>query len=148
MNFTGLKEAENYLRINFPEKVISKENWSPYKTFVHCAQTIDYSMTGYPEYKPLIIQYTIGKIVLAKFLRQGFMTHNLQAPVPGAPEIAEEGDIREGLELLLSSLIRFREFSGNLHRHLIFGKLSKEEYDKYFCMHIVEHLSEFSLKGE
>lgn len=120
-----------------------KDNWSPYKTFVHCAQTIKYSMEGYPKTKPLIIQLTLGKIVFKSYLKQGYMKHNLSAPVPGSPFIEDSNDINRGIDILIDAIDLFQKFEGEFKRHLIFGGMTKEEYGTYFSMHIMDHLSEF-----
>lgn len=142
----NLHDARDYLLQNFADRAVEKENWSPFKTFVHCAQTIDFAKTGYPEYKPVIIQDTVGRLVIGKFLRQGYMRHDLTAPVPGAPEIASSGAAEAGLSMLVESIDHFLTWEGDLKRHLIFGRLDKADYDRYFTMHIVDHLSEFKLR--
>ena len=70
------------------------------------------------------------------------MSHNLQAHVPGAPAFASTGTAQEGVRVLLDTIEKFENYSGELKPHLIFGKLSKESYDQYFSMHIADHLSE------
>jgi hypothetical protein len=118
--------------------------WSPYVIFVHCSKTIEYSMVGYPELKPLIIRNTIGKVVIAKFMKQGFMKHDLMADVAGSPVIEDKGSFQEGMDILLTSIEKFIQYQGDLRPHLLFGKLNKESYDQYFAMHIADHLREFS----
>ena len=121
---------------------VKSENWSPYKIFVHCAQTIEYSMTGYPVMKSKVLRYTIGKIAIKKFIGQGFMKHDLAAPVPGAPVIEDVGTVKEGVEILINAIKKFEAFNKELSPHLMFGKLSKNDYDQYFSFHIEDHLSE------
>ena len=121
---------------------IQSKNWSPYKIFVHCSQTLEYSMTGYPVMKPKIFRSTLGKIAIKKFVSQGFMKHSLSAPVPGAPDIKDSGTPKEGIDILLKSIDKFKAFNGELAPHLAFGKLSKDNYDKYFAYHIADHFSE------
>lgn len=136
----NIKEVLSSKYYNYTGK---KDNWSPYKTFVHCAQTINYSMEGYPKYKPLIVQLTIGRFVFKKYMKQGYMKHNLSAPVQGSPFIEDSSDINLGIDILINAIDRFQEYDGFFKRHLIFGNLTKEEYEIYFAMHIKDHLSEF-----
>jgi hypothetical protein len=144
--FSGsLHDMKEYLLRTFSQGEFQKKNWTPYKTFVHCAQTIEYAIDGYPEYEPLFIQNTVGKAALKKFLHQGFMKHSLTAPVPGAPAIHSEGKTEDGLRILAAAIDRFLHYDGELQRHLIFGKMNKQEYDAYFTMHIDDHLSEFTV---
>lgn len=144
MTITTLQEAKAFLQQTFDGRDWPKKNWSAYKTFVHCAQTIEYSMTGYPKPKPAFIQNTVGKLVIRKFLKQGHMRHGLTAPVAGAPEIAEAGgSTADGLARLMTAIDTFLAHRGPLQRHLVFGELTHDAYDRYFAMHIVDHLSEF-----
>lgn len=117
-------------------------NWSVYRILQHCAQTIEYSMTGYPQQKPKLLQWTIGKLAISKFLRQGYMKHNLAAPVPGSPALIAEGTPAEGLELVRNAIVKFKQFDAPFQPHLLFGNLTKSQYDQYFAMHIADHLSE------
>ena len=146
MALTTLQDAKAYLQQTFDGRDWPKKNWSAYKTFVHCAQTIEYAMTGYPAPKPVWLQNTVGRLVIRKFMKQGFMRHGLTAPVAGAPAIDDAGGTTaEGLARLLAAIERFQSHTGELQRHLVFGALSHDAYDRYFAMHIVDHLSEFDL---
>lgn len=127
-------------------RVTSASPWSLYRLLHHCAQTIDYAMTGYPASKPVWFQRIIGKLVLHRFMRQGYMRHNLQAPVPGSPALLHEGTAQEGIALLRQTIHRFQQYRGTLHPHAFFGQLTHEEYDRYFAMHIADHLSATGIK--
>lgn len=118
------------------------KNWTFYEILSHCSQTIEYSMTGYPAMKPALLRNTVGRLVIKRFLRQGYMKHNLSAHVPGGEAITNSGSTEEGIQRLIKSIEKFQAFNGKLALHLIFGTLSKEEYDKYFSMHVADHLSE------
>lgn len=139
---SSLDEAKKKLMELSKQKVIQGANWSAYKVFVHCAKTIEYAMTGYPALKPAIVRKTIGRIVIKKFLRQGYMKHDLQADVPGSSSIDETGTAKQGLEVLIAAIDKFTAYNAPLKPHLIFGDMSKEEYDQYFAFHIADHLSE------
>jgi hypothetical protein len=47
---------------------------------------------------------TIGKLVVKKFLKQGYMKHDLQAIVPGSPESNKEGTVKEAVDILKNSI--------------------------------------------
>ncbi len=123
------------------------KNWSLYKIIVHCTQTIEYSMIGYPKQKNIIIQYTVGKMAISHFLKKGKMSHNLKAPVPGAPSIQENGNVSQAIEHLINTIDSFNAFDQKLKPHLLFGKLTKNQYDKYFTLHIKDHFSELVLRN-
>lgn len=119
-----------------------KTDWSMYHTLVHCAETIEYSMNGYPEMKPAFLRATVGKLAIKKFLRQGYMKHSLVADVAGGRKIKEDGSFEEGKNILLSMIDEFLNYKGKFAPHLLFGNLSREEYDQYFVLHIQDHFSE------
>lgn len=121
---------------------VQTTNWSAYRILQHCAQTIEYSMSGYPASKPKWFQLTVGKFVIGKFLKQGYMKHDLAAPVPGSPALTQEGSLQDGLRLLRAAIEKFQAYDRPLQPHLFFGTLTKAEYDRYFAMHIADHLSE------
>ncbi|MEO3945828.1 DUF1569 domain-containing protein [Gorillibacterium sp. CAU 1737] len=126
---------------------VSTKQWPLYEILAHCAQTIEYSMTGYPQMKPKLVRKTVGRMVIRKFLKQGFMKHDLTAHVPGGAKLKPQGTVQEGVELLQQAIDAFQAYSGPLAPHLIFGELSKDEYDRYFAMHIADHFSEVEHAG-
>lgn len=145
MQFKSLADVTKELLAMDEHDAIKTKQWPLYEILAHCAQTIEYSMTGYPQMKPKIVRKTIGRIAIKKFMKQGFIKHNLTEHVPGAAKIATQGTIREGIDLLLKAIHDFEEYKGPLAPHLLFGELSKEEYDRYFAMHIADHFSELQL---
>lgn len=64
---------------------IKTPNWSVTEICLHCAQTVDYAMTGYPQLKPAWIRATIGKLAIRRFLRQGYMSR-FDCPCSGRRE--------------------------------------------------------------
>jgi hypothetical protein len=144
LKLTSLEDAKRELLLLKEASNVKTKQWSLYKILVHCTQTIEYSMKGYPKLKPKIIQVTVGKIAVSKFLKQGYMKHSLTAPVLEAPDIPEGGNLDIVFQNLMDSIDDFVAYSTELKPHLLFGKLTKEEYDKYFAMHIADHLSELN----
>ncbi|WP_019914277.1 DUF1569 domain-containing protein [Paenibacillus sp. HW567] len=142
VQFSSLADVKIELVKMLEQEDIQTKQWSLFEMLTHCSQTIEYSMVGYPQMKPKIVRNTIGRMVIRKFLRQGFMKHDLAAHVPGAAKLEKQGTAKEGIEILLKSIDKFTAYNGPLAPHLVFGALSKEEYDKYFTMHIADHFSE------
>ena len=60
------------------------------QAMVHCAQSIECSVRGYPEDWPMLLRATVGKVVLGRFMSKGFMAHDLAKPVPGLPPEPEQ----------------------------------------------------------
>lgn len=139
---SSLADVKTELLRMLEKEDVQTKQWSLFEMLTHCSQTIEYAMVGYPQMKPKIVRNTIGRMVIKKFLRQGFMKHDLTAHVPGAAKIEKQGTAKEGIDTLLKSIDKFTAYKGPLAPHLVFGMLTKEQYDKYFTMHIADHFSE------
>jgi hypothetical protein len=119
-------------------------DWDTNRVFHHCAQSIEYSMTGYPENKSFLFQKTIGKIVLGTFLYRGYMSHNLSDPIPGAPPLPNPSlSYLTGLERLQRAVISFLEYTSPPAPHFVYGEVSHTDYNKIHAMHIANHLNLF-----
>lgn len=142
-----LEEAKQELSRIQQGEVRSVGTWSAYEMLAHCAQTIEYAMSGYPVMKPKVVRSTIGRVAIRKFLKQGYMKHSLTAHVPGAHKPEGKGTAQEGAALLAQVIDSFQAYKGPLQPHLLFGNLDKSEYDQYFAMHIADHLSELEYQA-
>ena len=128
------------------DKAISHSgSWNPATVFIHCAQSIDYSITGYPEHKSDVFKNTVGSLAFSAFALKGAMAHGLDQPIPGAPAINSDQDLPQALATLKKSLIDFNRYSGTLEPHFAYGELSKAEYEAAHVMHIYNHFDEFQV---
>lgn len=119
--------------------------WSSYKVFTHLAQSIDYSLHGYPSLKPAWFRSSLGSAAFFAFETAGTMKHSLDEPIPGAAEIPAKGDSADALQRLIVSLERFVAHRGALHPHFAYGALSKGEFAHAHVLHVRDHLREFVL---
>lgn len=142
LHIVSLEEAKKELMRLKETSHVQVKNWGVAEICLHCAQTIEYAMVGYPVMKPALIRGTIGKIAIRKFLSQGYMKHNLSAHVEGGSKLDSDVDDQEGIQKLLDTIDLFQAYTRELKPHLLFGRLSKSEYDQYFAMHIADHLNE------
>ncbi|TGK33435.1 DUF1569 domain-containing protein [Leptospira gomenensis] len=115
--------------------------WDAGKIFLHCAQSIEYSVQGYPENKSVVFQNTAGKLAFLKFSFSQKMSHDLEAPIPGATEIRSDTDWKKSLSILRETILKFRAYGGELKPHFAYGNLTKSEYDLAHAMHIADHFS-------
>ena len=147
--FASLAEAAAALRSLRSARVIEvRSGPTLHQLLVHCAQSIEYSRSGYPELKPPWLRKTVGRLVLHLFMALGFMRHDLAAPVPGAPAIAPEGDSQAAWDRLLAAIDGFQRHEGPLFPHLLYGDLDKATYDRVQALHIANHLSTISTGPE
>lgn len=106
----------------------------------HCAQSIDCSIDGYPKPATWLVRAVIGPRVLKRFLAQGFMRHDTNAPVPGLPPPDSALTSKAGLERLEAAIGRFRAHTGPLAPHFAYGAVSKAAYEAVHAMHVANHL--------
>jgi hypothetical protein len=119
--------------------------WSPYRVFTHLEQSIVYSMDGYPQMKPAWFQASVGSAAFFAFETAGAMRHGLDEPIPGAPDIAVDGDAVSAIDALVHALQRFDAHTGVLRPHFAYGALSKGQYAAAHSMHVQNHLGEIVL---
>lgn len=118
--------------------------WTWSKTLLHCAQSIDYSMTGYPQAKSALFQRTAGAAAFSYFNSHGRMSHNLLEAIPGAATLDANAATAHALAALRASIDKFQKFTGQLKPHFAYGALNRIEYEKAHAMHIANHLSVFT----
>lgn len=121
----------------------SATEWTWAQTLVHAAQSIEYSLHGFPQPKPRWFQRTLGRWVFGHFARQGRMSHSLTAAIPGAPALDPATPDDVALARLLAALDAFAAWQGPLQPHFAYGPLSHAEFAQAHAMHLADHLSHF-----
>jgi hypothetical protein len=127
------------------EKPATLGDWDLYQILIHCAQSVEFSMSGFPEHKPPIFKNTIGSLAFSAFSQKGEMTHGLSEIIPGAPLIPTSEDSASAYIRFRESMVRFRSYSGTLAQHFAYGQLTKLEYERAHAMHFYNHLLEIEL---
>ncbi|MCG8316724.1 MAG: DUF1569 domain-containing protein [Pseudomonadales bacterium] len=123
--------------------LVMDQPWSIYKVMIHLSQSMEYSMTGYPELDPPAKQ-AAAKLVWQAFKTQGYMSHNLGAVVPGAPEIPDDGPTFESYERYRNACSDFQNYTSALHPHFSYGELTYEEWELAHAFHAADHFSGLS----
>ena len=119
----------------------SIQGWTPSEVFNHCAQSIEYSMDGYPELKPAWFRRSVGPAAFAVFSARGAMRHPLTESIPGAAPLAEPASQEAALQRLQAAFARFAAHTGALQPHFAYGALDHEEYAQAHVLHLYNHLS-------
>jgi len=78
------------------------------------------------------------------FSSMGKMIHDLGDPIPGAPPLVSDIDIKFTLDRLKEALLEFRSFEDTPAAHFAYGELSKREYEIAHVMHLYNHLQEIN----
>jgi hypothetical protein len=137
--------ALNQLDQLMQQEPIAKGSWNLAQVFTHCAQSVEYSMVGYPQHKSDLFKNTVGQTAFSLFLAKGKMTHPLDEAIPGAPLLAQDANTLLAYERFKKSLLDFKAYTGTLEPHFAYGPLSRAEYEAAHVMHFNNHLQEIIL---
>jgi len=118
-------------------------NWDVARTFNHLAQSIEFSMTGFPVQKSALFQNTAGKLAYSVFQANGRMTHALDEEIPGEVIDLNNTNHSQARERLVRSLEQFAQFDQSLQPHFAYGELNKDQYAIAHALHVNNHLEEF-----
>ena len=117
--------------------------WDVPHVLHHIAQSIEYSMTGFPVLKPAWFRATIGPLAFAVFSARGRMSHGLDLPIPGAPDIAQGQPMPPAVDHAVTALQTFERYTGALAPHFAYGALDKRAFTRAHLMHFADHWREF-----
>ena len=115
--------------------------WPLAQVLEHAAQSVEFSLHGFPQPKPAAFQNTVGRLAFAAFERAGVMTHGLTEPIPGAPPLAAI-DIGLAADRLRAALDAFEAHTGPLAPHFAYGALGKARYTRAHLLHLADHAGE------
>lgn len=124
------------------QKIQHNGEWNAYKIFTHCAQSVEFSMSAFPQHKSSLFKSTLGHLAFSAFESKGKMTHSLNEVIPGAPAITANLDPIIAINRLKQSLIDFDNYTNKLAPHFAYGELTKREYEIAHVMHLNNHLQE------
>jgi hypothetical protein len=119
--------------------------WPMLPVLEHLAQSIEFSMSGFPQPKSALFQNTAGAAAFAFFKWRGRMSHGLAEPIPGAAALTMQGDWRLGAARLRTAIDKFNAHSGPLMPHFAYGALDKAEYTLAHVFHIANHQDEIAV---
>jgi hypothetical protein len=115
--------------------------WNLPQVLAHCAQSIDYSLSGFPELRGALFRATAGRLAARTFLKRGFFHHELTAPIPGAPVPEASTSLDAAKAELRAAIARFRGFKGQLFPHFAYGSVARDDYEKLHAMHAADHFA-------
>lgn len=124
------------------EPIQFASSWSAYKCFIHMAQSVEYSMSGYPVHQSALFKSIVGATAFKVFSSKSAMSHDLEEEIPGAPTIPLEGNEISAIERLQQALIDFQNYYGDFVEHFAFGPLNKAEYERAHVMHAYNHFTQ------
>jgi Protein of unknown function (DUF1569) len=116
--------------------------WDLAHVLHHTAQSVEFSMAGFPALKPAWFRATLGSYAFALFNARGSMAHDLVEPIPGAPEIAQGQPLVAAVDHAIAALRAFDSHTGALQPHFAYGTLDKPDYTRAHLMHLADHWNE------
>ncbi len=116
--------------------------WTLAQMLNHAAQSIDYSIDGFPEMKSALFRKAVGGVAFAVFQARGKMGHTLDEPLPGAPALDAQAPLEPAIARALAALRRFEVHTGALAPHFAYGELDKAQYTRAHLMHLANHWTE------
>ena len=145
--FRTWKEGQQaVLDLLFREKVVQGNPWTLTQVLQHLAQSIEFSMQGFPALKGAWFRSSIGSAAFAVFNARGTMSHTLDDPIPGAPALDASQPLKVSVQRLLDAMDAFAQFNGTLRPHFAYGELSKPQYERAHLMHLANHWTQFQAK--
>jgi len=138
--FSNWQQArESVLELMFRQYHLAHERWSLAQMLQHLAQSIEFSIQGYPESRSALFQHTLGKAAFTVFDARGKMSHDLAEPIPGAPALDPQRSLKASVQRLLDAMEAFSTYKGVLQPHFAYGALSRDEYRRAHLMHLANH---------
>jgi len=113
--------------------------WDLAHVLHHVAQSIEYSMAGFPELKPAWFRASVGSYAFALFNARGQMSHALDEPIPGAPPLGQGQELAPAIDRAMAALRAFDRRAGTLAPHFAYGALDKPAYTRAHLMHLADH---------
>lgn len=115
--------------------------WKLPQVLEHVAQSIEYSIRGFPEPRSRLFQATAGSAAFAVFKARGAMRHALDEPIPGAPALSANS-LEAALTRLKVAMRDFTAHRGEFKPHFAYGALGREDYARAHLMHLANHWTE------
>ena len=116
--------------------------WDLAHVLHHTAQSVEYSMAGFPALKPAWFRATLGAYAFALFNSRGAMSHDLAEPIPGTAPIAQGQPLGPAVDHAVAALRAFDAHTGPLQPHFAYGTLDKPAYARAHLMHLANHWAE------
>ena len=144
--FPTLKAAKAaVLELGFGEVRLEHPSWNLSQLLQHLAQSIEFSMQGYPEMRGAVFRALLGNTRLCAL--QCARRHE---PRSGRADTrraaAQAADLPQGRRgPLLAALNAFEVWGGPLKPHFAYGELDKAQYTRAHLMHLANHWSQLRL---
>jgi hypothetical protein len=113
--------------------------WTLGQTCNHLAKGLVYTVEGFPQRMPWVLRKTIGPLIVRSMFKTGSMREGIKVPeqalpTPGLDDRAEAEALRAAVRL-------FAAHAGPLAPHPIVDRMSRDDWERFHCIHCAHHLS-------
>ena len=136
--FPTIASAQTMLDTLLKTPYRTTAGWKLPAVLEHAAQSVEYSLSGFPEVKSAAFRATAGTVAFAVFEAKGSMNHSLTDPIPGAPVLGEP-PLDQAVARLKQALRDFEAHRGSLALHFAYGALDHAQYTRAHLMHLANH---------
>lgn len=137
-----IEQALLKLEMLMQSQVNMTGQWDLSQVLNHCAQSVEFSMLGFPQHKPEWFKNSLGQLAFSAFSEKGEMRHSLSEPIPGAAILKPDTDLAAAYHRFKYAMLDFQQYSGEFAEHFAFGRLTKPEYEQAHVMHFYNHMQE------
>ena len=113
-------------------------NWSLPQICKHLADSVNGSIDGFDLRRHRIKRFLFRKLLLLYTLRYGIPRNYLVDP---GIEPVKDLTLDDGVHQLGQAIKRYQSHTGPLQAHPLFGKMSRDVWDRIQCIHCAHHLS-------
>jgi hypothetical protein len=114
-------------------------NWTLGQICNHLAGAVRFSVEGMPFRFPWIMRVAVAPMVKGSLFRTGKMREGIKLPARALPKPGL--DDRAETEALRATLNYYAGVTEPLTDHPLFGTLTRDEWDRFHCIHCAHHLS-------
>lgn len=113
--------------------------WTLAQICNHLANALQLSVDGIPFRFPWIMRVAVAPLVKGPMFRTGTMREGVKLPAGALPKPGL--DARAEAEALRAALNYYAGVTTPLASHPFFGAMTREEWDRFHCIHCAHHLS-------
>lgn len=114
--------------------------WSLGQMCDHLDRVISMSLDGFPFRVPWYFR-AAGVVMKRVTLWRNTMPAGVKGPEPMMPTVTADADEQVCVDRLLVTLDRYEQHTGPLHPSPLFGRLTREEWDRIHLIHAAHHFS-------
>jgi len=114
-------------------------HWTLGQICNHLGLTVRLSMEGFPRKAPWLVRRALGGLIRRLMLGRGWIPQGVKVPEVYLPKPGL--DAAREADALRLTLERFASYAGPLDEHPLAGRLGREQWVRFHCVHAAHHLS-------